>query len=67
VQTFTGKIFAVPLSNVKTDSLIEAIHKMKQVTSLFPSFLYFNLFTHHEILYFTIAEQKFQINYRTAV
>ncbi len=31
VQTFTGKVFAVPLPNVKTDSLIEAIHKMTQV------------------------------------
>jgi hypothetical protein len=31
VQTFTGKVFAVPIPNVKTDSLIEAIHKMTQV------------------------------------
>jgi hypothetical protein len=56
-ETFTGKIFAVPLSNVKTDSLIEAIHKMKQVTSLFPSFLYFSLSTPSSplFLYFSLS------------
>jgi hypothetical protein len=32
VQTFTGKVFAVPIRNVKTKSLIDAIQLMTKVT-----------------------------------
>jgi hypothetical protein len=31
VQTFTGKVFAVPIRNVKTKSLIDAIQLMTKV------------------------------------
>jgi hypothetical protein len=34
VQTYTGKIFATPISNVKTESLIESINLMIKVYRL---------------------------------
>ncbi len=35
VQTFTGKVFAVPIRNVKTKSLIDAIQLMTKVAGFF--------------------------------
>ncbi len=35
VQTFTGKVFAVPIRNVKTKSLIDAIQLMTKVAKFF--------------------------------